>query len=191
MTNLSSTAGDVLASARSLIVAGGYNGFSYADIAKVVGIRKASIHQHFPTKADLVYALVQQYRADTEEGLVEVVRAVPAPLDQLASYLGYWEACIADGSRPFCVCTMLATELEVLPEAVARAVTAYFRMLSAWIVGVLGRGAAEGGIKLQDTPEREAGVVMATVHGAMLLARAYGDSTLFRMITASLLLRFR
>jgi TetR/AcrR family transcriptional repressor of nem operon len=35
-----STADDLLTCARSLIVAGGYNGFSYADIARVVGIRK-------------------------------------------------------------------------------------------------------------------------------------------------------
>jgi TetR/AcrR family transcriptional repressor of nem operon len=44
MGNLSPTSDDILACARSLIVAGGYNGFSYADIADVVGIRKASIH---------------------------------------------------------------------------------------------------------------------------------------------------
>ncbi len=30
-------------------MSGGYNGFSYADIAEVVGIRKTSIHHHFPT----------------------------------------------------------------------------------------------------------------------------------------------
>ena len=47
MSNVSSTADDILACARSLIVAGGYNGFSYADIADVVGIRKPSIHHHF------------------------------------------------------------------------------------------------------------------------------------------------
>ncbi|TGQ58100.1 TetR/AcrR family transcriptional regulator, partial [Mesorhizobium sp. M1C.F.Ca.ET.212.01.1.1] len=33
MSNLSTTSDDILACARCLIVAGGYNGFSYADIA--------------------------------------------------------------------------------------------------------------------------------------------------------------
>ena len=43
MTNVSSTADDILACARSLIIAGGYNGFSYADVADVVGIRKPKV----------------------------------------------------------------------------------------------------------------------------------------------------
>ena len=34
---------------------------SYADLAEVVGIRKASIHHHFPTKTDLAIALLRSY----------------------------------------------------------------------------------------------------------------------------------
>ncbi|RVD47050.1 TetR/AcrR family transcriptional regulator, partial [Mesorhizobium sp. M2D.F.Ca.ET.140.01.1.1] len=39
MNKPSNTADDILAAARTFIVAGGYNGFSYADIAEVIGIR--------------------------------------------------------------------------------------------------------------------------------------------------------
>ena len=63
----SNTADDILAAARRFIVAGGYNGFSYADIAEVVGIRKASIHHHFPSKVDLVQTLVRRYLEETEQ----------------------------------------------------------------------------------------------------------------------------
>lgn len=28
----------------------GYSAFSYADLSKIIGITKASIHHHFPTK---------------------------------------------------------------------------------------------------------------------------------------------
>ena len=69
MANASTTADDILQCARSLIIAGGYNGFSYADIAEVVGIRKASIHHHFPTKADLVRILAARYREEAEAGI--------------------------------------------------------------------------------------------------------------------------
>ncbi|MEM6867960.1 MAG: TetR/AcrR family transcriptional regulator [Cyanobacteria bacterium P01_C01_bin.121] len=39
----------------------GYSAFSYADISKQVGIRKASIHYHFASKEALVQALVKRY----------------------------------------------------------------------------------------------------------------------------------
>ena len=52
------TSQKILDIAQSLVVAGGYNGFSYADISDAIGIRKPSIHHHFPTKAELVRVLV-------------------------------------------------------------------------------------------------------------------------------------
>jgi TetR/AcrR family transcriptional repressor of nem operon len=42
----SNTADRIREAAHDLIAARGYFGFSYADIADVVGIRKASIHSH-------------------------------------------------------------------------------------------------------------------------------------------------
>jgi TetR/AcrR family transcriptional repressor of nem operon len=182
MNKSSSTADDILACARSLIVAGGYNGFSYADIASVVGIRKPSIHHHFPSKADLVTTLVARYREAAEAGIVNLEHAIPGPLDQLRAYIGYWKACIGDASAPFCVCALLANELPVLPEEVALQVRAYFRFLSGWLTRVLERGVHEGAITLTDTPRIEAEAFMATVHGAMLSARAYGDTAIFGSI---------
>ena len=40
----------------------GYNGFSYADIAAQLGVTRASLHYHFPSKAELGRALVERYR---------------------------------------------------------------------------------------------------------------------------------
>jgi TetR/AcrR family transcriptional repressor of nem operon len=182
MNTSHSTADDILACARSLIVAGGYNGFSYADISQVVGIRKPSIHHHFPSKADLVKTLVIRYREAAEEGIANLERAVPGPLDQLRAYIGYWKTCIGDASAPFCVCALLANELPVLPEEIALEIRAYFRFLSAWLTSVLERGAALGVVALTDTPRVEAEAFMATVHGAMLSARAYGDTAIFGTI---------
>ncbi|MER8761054.1 MULTISPECIES: TetR/AcrR family transcriptional regulator [unclassified Mesorhizobium] len=191
MSNLSTTSDDILACARSLIVAGGYNGFSYADIAEVVGIRKASIHHHFPSKVDLVRTLVARYREETEAGMANVELHESDPLEQLRIYAGYWEACIANASAPFCICALLASELPVLPEEVGLEVRAHFRSLSAWLTSVMERGARHGQFRLMSTPRAEAEAFMATVHGAMLSARAYGDPKIFAVVTGPLLERFR
>ena len=189
MNTAPTTADDIRACARSLIIAGGYGSFSYADIAAVVGIRKASIHHHFPTKVDLVRDVVARYRQDAAAGLAALQQHVADPVAQLDAYLGYWAACIADGSASFCVCALLAAERPALPPEVAAEVSAHFRSLSSWLAAVLERGAREGRIHLVSAPDIEAEVVMASVHGAMLAARAYGDPNMFGAITRPLLAR--
>jgi TetR/AcrR family transcriptional repressor of nem operon len=185
----SNTADDILACARSLIIAGGYNGFSYADIAEVVGVRKASIHHHFPSKVDLVKSLVVEHRRATEEGVRNLEHAVADPLEQLRAYTKYWEKCIQDLSAPFCVCALLAGELPILPPEVAAEVRGYFRFLSGWMASVFERGAQQGVLSLANSPETEAEIFMATVHGAMLSARAYGDTKVFGSIVLAQLER--
>ncbi|RUV11465.1 TetR/AcrR family transcriptional regulator, partial [Mesorhizobium sp. M7A.T.Ca.TU.009.01.3.1] len=87
MKSMASTSEKILDVAQSLIVAGGYNGFSYADISAAIGIRKASIHHHFPTKAELVSVLVDRYRRQAEVGLESLRGELSSPAEQLQSYL--------------------------------------------------------------------------------------------------------
>jgi TetR/AcrR family transcriptional repressor of nem operon len=189
MSNLSTTADDILRCARTLIIAGGYNGFSYADIAKVVGIRNASIHHHFPSKSDLVRTLVARYRDEAQAGIAALERNVPGPSEQLRAYTGYWEACITDATAPFCVCALLASQIPVLPEEITLEVRAHFRALAAWLTSVLERGARQGRFQLAGTAKAEAEVLLATVHGAMLSARAYGDARMFGAVVHPVLER--
>ena len=191
MSNLSTTSDEILASAQRLITAGGYNGFSYADIAAVVGIRKASIHHHFPSKVDLVQTLVQRYREDAETGLADLERNVPEPLELIQAYAGYWAKCIEDESIPFCVCALLASELPALPKEVAVEVRAFFKFLSAWLTSVIKRGQQQGSLKISGLAQVEAEAFMATVHGAMLSARAYGQPSVFATILGPTLQRLR
>ena len=188
MNKLSTTADDILDCAQRLIMAGGYNGFSYADIAAVVGIRKASIHHHFPSKADLVRTLILRYREQALAGLAAVERADPNAQQQLGHYLGYWQKCLSDGTAPICICALLSSELPVLPPSVAVQVQLHFASLTEWVTSVLQRGAQQGVFVLA-SPPAEAAAFVATVHGGMLSARVSGDPTLFGTITAALLRR--
>ncbi|MBS7545393.1 TetR/AcrR family transcriptional regulator [Ancylobacter oerskovii] len=189
MSRAPTTSDDILRCTRELVIAGGYNGFSYADISKVVGITKASIHHHFPVKSDLVRTLVKRYRQEAEAATAELERQVADPAAQLRAYTGYWEACIADASAPFCVCALLASEIPALPETVVLEVRAHFRALSDWLTSVLERGAAQGRLHPAGTARAEAEIILATVHGAMLSARAYGDAGMFGVIVHPLLER--
>lgn len=191
MAASATTSDEILRSARSLLIEGGYNGFSYADIAKVVGIRNASIHHHFPSKSDLVRTLVARYREEAAAGIAALDRQIPDPAQQLRAYTGYWEACIADASAPFCLCALLASQIPVLPQDIVIEVRAHFRTLSAWLTSVLERGARQGSLHFTGTAEAEAEGFMASVHGAMLSARAYGDPKIFGTVIHPLLQRLK
>jgi TetR/AcrR family transcriptional repressor of nem operon len=189
MSNLSNTSDEILASARNLIMSGGYNGFSYADISEVVGIRKASIHHHFPSKVDLVRELVKRYREDGQASVVTLEQNVPEALDILKVYANHWAKCIEDASRPYCVCALLASELPSLPPEVATEVTNFFRFISSWLTTVMERGSKNGSLNLTSEPHVEAEAFLATVYGAMLSARAYGKPEVFSTILAPALNR--
>jgi TetR/AcrR family transcriptional repressor of nem operon len=169
-------------SARYLIQTRGYNGFSYADVAEQVQVRKASIHHHFPAKSDLARAVVEQSRALIVAQTRTLADGAFDPIEQLRVYTGYWEKCIADASAPFCVAGMLATELPTLPGDLAEHVRAHFRDLSNWLETVLTKGAQLGRFELQGSARLEAESFMAMVYGAMLTARAYNDPKVFAEI---------
>lgn len=176
---LSPKAQEILAHARSLLEAGGYNGFSYADVSARVNISKASIHHHFPSKADLVRTVVVLYRAEAREGLALLDRQLDDPLKALNAYVDYWSTCIADGTSSFCICAMLAAEAPMIPPEIAEEVRGHFEDLSGWLAVTLEKGVAQGQLRLHGPAADEAKAFMSAVHGAMLAARGLGDAAMF------------
>lgn len=187
----SDTAGKLVGGAAQLIMRVGYNGFSYADLSERFGIRKASIHHHFPSKVDLVVAVVEQARAGIRAQIAALEEGSPVAIDQLRFYTGYWERCIKDQSAPFCLAAVLAAELPGLPEEVAVSVRGHFADLGKWLERLLELGAKQGSVRLEASPDVEAQAFMAAVYGAMLAARAFDDPERFNVIVETLFRRIR
>ena len=53
------TRASLIKSAEYMLRSKGYAAFSYADLEKVVGIKKASIHHHFQKKEDLGEVIIE------------------------------------------------------------------------------------------------------------------------------------
>lgn len=181
-TELSPKAAEIITHTRSLLQTGGYNSFSYADISTLVKISKASIHHHFPSKAELVRVVVAQYRDEARQGMYMLDQHLADPAAELHAYVDYWSKCIEENIAPFCICALLAMELPVLPEAIANEIRGHFQDLTDWLTSLLEQGQSKGIFQLQDTPAVEAKSFMATVHGAMLAARSFGDPQIFRTL---------
>ncbi|NET10739.1 MAG: TetR/AcrR family transcriptional regulator, partial [Symploca sp. SIO2B6] len=153
----------------------GYSAFSYADISKEVGIRKASIHYHFPSKDELVKVLVTRYR----EGMArscELITRSGAPLDeQMHHFVDLYRQGLE--SEQICLCAMLAADFAVLPEAVQDEIRVFFQATEGWLTTLLQQGCDKELWTCQPSAEQEAKGLIAMIQGAQLLARSSADST--------------
>lgn len=175
------TAERILDRAQGLMVERGYNAFSYADIAEVVKVSKASIHFHFATKAVLAEQVVRRYR----EGAIAQLRLLSGQVREaparLEAYAGYWESCIS-GNKPLCMCALLGSEILTLPDQVKSEVETFFRDVESWLASTLEEGSRQGSLQLRRSPALEAKSLLALVYGALLAARIFGDATAFAAV---------
>lgn len=168
----------IMALARATAQAHGYSGLSFRELAKAVGIKSASIHYHFPTKADLGAALARRYREDAAATLARLAGETPDPGTCLREYAGIFRLALENDNR-MCMCGFLAAEHDDLPEAVRAEARAFADVNVAWLGEVLSR-ADPGG----DSAGR-ALAIFAAVSGAQLVARSRGDVTVFDTIVES------
>lgn len=154
--------------AAELIRTCGYNGFSYADLAERVGIRKASIHHHFPTKEDLGLALVDQYIDQFAQSLQAIDRQHRTAHSALNGYAQLYRNSVVQGWG--CLCGMLASEVEVIPPTVARGVRRFMTLNLDWLGNVIALGPRSP--HLGGSPAAQAEVILSICQGALLVARA-------------------
>lgn len=158
----------ILDAAEARIRLSGYAGFSFREVAADVGIKSASVHHHFPTKADLGAAVARRYR---ERFLAHVAAQIEVSGDVVAVWTQMFrEASRADGRM--CLCGVLAAESADLPEAVAEQARRFFTESATAI----------------DLAIREKGSgfrLLAQLEGALLIAQAVGDPEVFEIAVQS------
>ncbi|GJE59888.1 TetR/AcrR family transcriptional regulator [Methylobacterium trifolii] len=172
------TRAELLMQAETLVRGRGYSGFSYADLAAAVGIRKASIHHHFPTKADLGAALVAAYAARYEAALTAIRAEHPDGAGRIAAYGRLYLGGVEQGLG--CLCAALATEGDALPERLHHDIVRFFEAHLAWLERVLAEGRADGSVRASLDPAAYARFVIATLEGALLMERLLGGPEAFQ-----------
>src|SRR5689334_23991606 len=108
------TAERILDVAERLVQTRGFTNFSYADISAELGITKASLHYHFPGKAELGQALIARYGERFAQALADIDQTVRDAHAKLEAYAELY-ADVLRGNR-MCMCGVLAGEYETLPE---------------------------------------------------------------------------
>ena len=166
----------------------GYNGFSFADMARDVGIRKASIHHHFPTKADLALQLIDRYAAQFETALSNIDTAEANAAIKLQAYHALYRDALAGGTQ-LCLCVSLSAGRDSLTDPVLNRLNQFHEDSIAWLQRTFAEAAQDGSVCGLTDPDSEASATLALMEGAQLMSRAAANIGQFDDATAAFLSR--
>jgi TetR/AcrR family transcriptional regulator, transcriptional repressor for nem operon len=170
----------LLDAAQSLMQTRGYNGFSFQDLAREIGIRTASIHYYFPTKPDLGKILVKRYCEAFFQALGHPDEGTPE--ERLATYIKLFRSSLEQDRM--CLCGMAGAEIGNISQELGTEVVSFFSRNEAWLIAVLernGTSQTEGALKAR--------MIFSALEGAMLIARASRNIAAFDDVAKAVLCR--
>jgi len=170
----------ILKVTEDMIRDGGYNSFSFRNIADAVGIKSSSVHYHFSTKEDLGVAVTKHYTDKFLGALGQPEDLLNAGKNPIEAYVSAFRVALIEDKR-MCLCGMLGAEIEVLPDSVAHEVRRFFSSNIKWLersYKVLGD---------EDLASKRAVQALSLLEGAMIASSAMGDISIFDSASSALL----
>jgi TetR/AcrR family transcriptional repressor of nem operon len=179
------TAARILDVAERLVQERGFNAFSYAHVAGELGITTASLHYHFPGKAQLGEALIKRYAQRFAEALARLDSEGLDGPRTLAGYADLYAQTLRD--HRMCLCGMLAADYATLSPPIRQEVRSFLDHNERWLTGVLERGRDAGTLRFHGPADESARMLIGGLEGALLVARPYGDPKRFQSMATLLL----
>ncbi|MEM6621012.1 MAG: TetR/AcrR family transcriptional regulator [Pseudomonadota bacterium] len=170
---MSTTTQTLLDAAEERLRLGGFHAVSFRDLATDLGIKSASVHYHFPKKADLGVAVVERY---AERFFDDLDARVDAGEAKILAFIAAYRAALTEKNLP-CLCGIMGSEVNGLPEPVQIAVTVFLQRNVDWLESAF----SEAGI---DEPRSQALHAAAALQGAMLMAANLGGARAFDAVAA-------
>src|SRR5262245_2382238 len=165
---------EILDAAERMIRRAGYNGFSTRDVADAVGIRAASVHYHFPTKADIGAAVTERYTEQFLAKLGDPAAFRGGPGKAVKRYVEAFRTALIE-DRNLCLCAVLGAENQGLPPAVVHRTRIFFEENLAWLQEAL---QASSPMKPAEA-RRRAAHILAALEGGMIVSQALAAHGVF------------
>lgn len=167
----------ILDAAQDLIQRVGVNAMSYKHISDTVGIRKASIHHHFPKKENLVDELLKRCQLSYGAYYNDIVKgsdSAPEKLRKLATVF-------ANGlsNQKLCLVGSISTDSSTLQEHSCRILEQSIRNTVTIFATVFIQGKKECSLSFTETPEDAAFAFFSFLVGTQIVARSCGGTEFF------------
>ncbi|MBF0226447.1 MAG: TetR/AcrR family transcriptional regulator [Desulfobacterales bacterium] len=163
---------EILNIAEELILTKGYTNFSYKDISETIGIRRASIHHHYPTKEDLGSAFVQKYQIQFK--IWCDLTKDKSPKEKFEEFLELYKL-LSNNFQKACPIGMLITEYIVLPQKLQIEIKNFFSTIVSWLSDVLEEGKKQKEFKSEINPIVFANIIVILLSGTLKTALVFED----------------
>jgi TetR/AcrR family transcriptional regulator, transcriptional repressor for nem operon len=163
---------EILRAAEDMVRKGGYNSFSFRDVADAIGIKSSSVHYHFSTKADLGVAVAAYYTEMFLDALGNPDELITANKDPIQVYTKAFREALTKDER-MCLCGLLGAEVNGLPPEVAAQTKVFFKRNIEWLTQAHTLQSGRKGAK------NKALHTLALLEGAMIVSNVLGDIEAF------------
>jgi len=151
-----------------LIQENGFEGFSYADLAAKLGIRKASVHHYFPTKKDLGLAYCDKKTLDFLN-LENEIKTLQSNREKLNAYLQIFSTGANKGQM--CGVNAMLSDYNLFPPELQQAVVKLAQTELDIVTEILRQGKIAGEFKFDIQVKDMAIIVCNALKGALMLNR--------------------
>lgn len=176
MTKATETRARIIQQAADLFNQQGYAGVSMADVMAATGLKKGGIYNHFASKDELAIAAFEFAAQQTGQRYVNAVRAEKTAIARLQAIIQTFatspdEVLLRGG------CPLMNTAIEsddthpILREHTQRAMTGWRELIRKTVT----KGIRTGEVQSTVDPDALATILIATLEGALMLTRLYGD----------------
>lgn len=152
----------------------GFDGFSYLDISRELGITKASVHHHFPKKEDLGLALCEWSQDWLMQGLNHFDAKGGSSWNKLQRYLSAAMKHTLTDQR-MCPISAFYNDLSKLPDSIKTKLKKLDDLELAWVSRVIEQGSEQGELIEIEDAQAMAALFIFSCKGALYYARLHGQ----------------
>ena len=161
--------------ALTLIQCRGINDMSFQDLSDAVGIRKASVHYHFSSKAEMINALAERQLARFKRELQKILGNQVNAKTKLRRYCDVFVKTLkSDEQNRCCLFGMLMAEYSSLDEKGRQQIDAFIDQNVNVLEAILEEGVRDGSLRIKTPIRSKARLIFSCLEGGLLLSRCSG-----------------
>jgi len=177
----------ILEKAAGLFNSRGYFGASISDVMEATGLEKGGIYNHFGSKDELALAAFDYVVAISGAKLLSAVKKHDSALDKLTAIVDSFEHVVLNPTVPGgCPLLNSAVESDDAHPALKERVQIAMLKLLGLVESIVIKGIESRELRDDLSPYAVATHLIASLEGAIMLAKLYGEPARFSAVAGSL-----